>query len=519
MAKYPHSDELLELAGAVCENRLNSDSMARLEALLGESEVARALWLEYMQLDADLRVLVATSSVERRTIGNLTATAGLPLCVEPTSPPSAIPWLHFLVAATMSMVVVVSAVFWGISRNADHPVAHLQNVPEPAARIEADDMSEMTASDNMISLVRPPEQVATVFSASKDAVWDGTNKYRPGQLLAEGTRLNLSAGSVEISMACGADIVLQAPCNVVLMDERLVQLESGNLTAQVAKWTKGFVVETRGLKVTDLGTRFAVSAESPGAAEAHVLDGSVLAKPLQSGREHEEPLLLRSGEAIRVNSSKGEVDRFAAERNRFVNKFNNIRPYRPIELPNTGKGFVIGEEDAKWRITSGPKSIGPWPQPAFVTLPNVRYSDNAPEKSQWLSVEGGARRSVPRNTVFTFETSFDLTGFDPATVSVVAQILADNGVKAIRLNGKPVPIEAWVDNLLGQKFQTFHVVEFREGFVEGMNRIEIDVFNGTANSRRGLNPMALRVEWQAFGCGNSDHDAQIKTGNSSMPGS
>jgi len=496
MVRNRHCQELLDLSSAACDNRLDEESFARLEALLGDNDEACALWLTYMQLDADLRVLVATSSAERRALARLSATGGLPL---PVDPPSDVPtshWLHFLVGglvvATVSLLVAVSAVIWGLSKPMAPTVA------------ESPVTSESPAPGDRISLVRPPQQVATVFSATKDAVWAGGEHYRIGQLLAEGTRLNLLAGSAQISMTCGADVVLQSPCTVVLLDDRLVQLEAGKLTVQVAKWATGFVVETRGLHVTDLGTRFAVSAESPDTAEAHVLDGSVLAKPLHAGKPHEASVLLKSGEAIRVDTQRGRVDRFAAERKRFVDKFENMCPYRPIKLPNTGRGFMIGDDDSRWRITAGPASVGPWPQPTFVTLPHMRYSDNAPEKSQWISVEGGARRSVPRNTVFTFETTFDLTGFDPATVGVVAQILADNGVKEIRLNGKPVVMQPWADNIRGQKFQTFRVVEIRDGFVEGKNQIEIDVLNGTAVGVRSPNPMALRVEWQAFGCDRDD---------------
>ncbi|NLE38137.1 MAG: FecR domain-containing protein [Pirellulaceae bacterium] len=496
MARYRPLPELLDLAGAACDGRLDEESVARVETMLSQNDDACALWLRYMQLDADLRVLVATSSAERQTIARLNATAGLGLPIAPPESPPAGYGLHLLmggfVLATMGVLVAFSIFFF--SQVADRvPVA--QDSP-PAAALP-------TPSDE-IALVRPPEQIAMLSNVEKDAVWAGEEDYEVGQLLPRGARLDLRTGSAQIRMTCGVDVVLQAPCTLVLSDSRLVQLESGALTAQVAEWARGFVVETRGLKVTDLGTRFAVSAESLGAAEAHVLDGSILAKPRRAGDRDQAELLLREGEAIRVCSREGTVDRFAAERERFPERFDAQRPFRPIELLNTGRGFLIGDKDPHWRITAGPKSVGPWPQPAFVTLPNVRYSDNAPEKSQWISVEGGTARSMPRNTVFTFETTFDLTGFDPATVGVVAQILADNGVKAIRLNGKPVEIEAWVDNTVGQRFQTFHVVEFREGFVEGENRVEVDVFNGISVGVRSANPMALRVELQAFGCSSKD---------------
>jgi len=494
MARYQPLPELLDLASAACDGRLDAESVARLETMLRESDEACVLWLRYMQLDADLRVLVATSSAERQALARLNATAGLALPVNPPdgAPASPSHGLHLLmgglVLAAMGVLVAVSV--FVVSKSADRrPVAQ---GPRPAV--------ELPAPSDGITLVRPPEQIAMLSGVGKDAVWAGEESFKVGQLLPQGTRLDLRAGSAQISMTCGADGVLQAPCRIVLFDNRLIQLESGVLTAQVAEWARGFVVETRGLRITDLGTRFAVSAESPDAAEAHVLAGSILAKPFRPSSPRETELLLRSGEAIRVNAREGKVARIAAAKERFADEFKGVRPYRLIELANTGRGFIVGEEDAHWRITTGPKSVGPWPQPAFVTLPHMRYLDNAPEKSQWISVEGGTARSMPRNKVFTFETTFDLSGFDPATVSVVAQILADNGVKDVRLNGKPVEMEPWVDNLVGQRFQTFHVVEFRDGFVEGKNQIEIDVFNGISAGARTANPMALRVEWQAFGC-------------------
>ena len=101
---------------------------------------------------------------------------------------------------------------------------------------------------------------------------------------------------------------------------------------------------------------------------------------------------------------------------------------------------------------------------------------------------------------FTFETTFDLTGYDMSTVTVAAQVIADNGVRAVRINGQPVPIQAWELNEMQQYFNKFCVVEIKDGFVPGVNNVEFDVWNGVDRyTPDGPNPMSLRVEWQAYG--------------------
>ena len=119
------------------------------------------------------------------------------------------------------------------------------------------------------------------------AVWAEGSAIEIGQTIDENQHLELLSGSAQVSMACGADVVLQGPCSVTLVADDFARLESGKLTAQAAKWATGFVVAANDLEVTDLGTRFAVSADSDGVVEAHVLEGSVLAEPLKERQRHQ----------------------------------------------------------------------------------------------------------------------------------------------------------------------------------------------------------------------------------------
>jgi hypothetical protein len=349
--------------------------------------------------------------------------------------------------------------------------------------------------------LRPPQTVACVTRLT-NATWSRPLPLTVGQRLKQNERLELLTGAAQLSMACGADIVLQAPCTITLMADDFVFLERGDLTAEVAKWATGFVVDTKGLRITDLGTRFAVSAEPAGVAEAHVLEGEVLAEPMKAHRPKRSSMLLTAGEAIRVSLPQATIDEIIAESDRFVSRLQRFRPLRPIPLRNTGTGHAVGENDPHWQVTAGDPGYGPYPHPAVVTEGDPSYLDNMPDASQWISVKKDAWPGIPTSTTHTFETRFDLTGYDPATVRIIGSFLVDNAINELRINGRPVSFDRWVTTWDVHDFESFHTIEILDGFVPGENVISIDVYNtpSAPDNPKHPNPMGLRVEWQAFGC-------------------
>ena len=158
-------------------------------------------------------------------------------------------------------------------------------------------------------------------------------------------------------------------------------------------------------------------------------------------------------------------------------------------------------------VTEGDEQDGPYPLPAVVSVPHPSHGINETERSQWISVYRGTTRGVPARSRYTFETTFDLTGFDVNSVWVSGLILADDGVDEVRLNGKLLDIKRWTDWYYGANYTKFHPIEIRSGFVRGINRLAFVVKNETfiVPSKQGYdfpdtpNPMALRAEWQAFG--------------------
>lgn len=365
------------------------------------------------------------------------------------------------------------------------------------------EVSERIVVTQTSRLLRPSRPIANLASLS-DAVWAEGLSLNVGQTLDENMRLELLSGSAQLSMACGADIVLQAPCKVTLVTEDFVQLESGKLTAQAAEWATGFVVAARDLRVTDLGTRFALSASDNGVVEAHVLEGSVLAEPLKERRQQQSSMLLKSGQAIRVDGVRSKVDLIDTRRNDFVDALDEFRPLRPIHIWNTGVGEAVGEADPHWRIVSGSQGFGPYPRFASITDGDTRsYEDNRPEVSQWISVSPEGYPGVPPESTHTFETTFDLTGYDLETVRVVGHFLVDDAINDLRINGHSIEYERWATTWDVFDFQSFHPIEINDHFLPGKNTITIVVYNSPSRPDTPAdspNPTALRIEWHAFGC-------------------
>ena len=484
------ADELLEILSRGWDQQFSSESISQLEAFVQKHGAAACeLLIDFSGMHVELDSLLASSRAYERAIAAIAAAEAKNVRSAQPVPAKRAPsnWRRTALSSRWTWALAAGFLlafgghFW------------LNSIPDktnPATRPE------------QLSLFRPPQPIACITLA-KDAVWATRGDYNIGSSLKQGQRLQLLSGSAQVSMACGVDIVLQGDCAIKLVADDFVILEYGKLTAQAAKWATGFVVETAGLRITDLGTRFAISADPAGVAEAHVLEGQVLAEPMKERRPKRSSVLLKSGEAIRVSVPKASVDLFAAQRAQFVDRLSKFRPFRPIPLWNTGIGQSVGNGDPHWQVTAGDPKFGPYPKPAVVTPGDPSYLDNLPNASQWISVDGEVLPGIPPKSVHTFETKFTLSGYDLETVHIVGLFLVDDAINELRINGHPVPFKRWVTTWDVYDFKSFHSIEIAEGFVPGENVISLDVYNSPTHPSQppdSPNPMALRVEWQAFGC-------------------
>ena len=116
------------------------------------------------------------------------------------------------------------------------------------------------------------------------ALWEsGELPTAEDSRLGEGT-LRLAEGLATLKFDSGAEVVLEAPATLVLVDSMNCQLTSGTAVSDIPKSALGFRIKTPTADVVDYGTRFAVSVyEGTGETHTQVIEGKVQVEDVKSG--------------------------------------------------------------------------------------------------------------------------------------------------------------------------------------------------------------------------------------------
>jgi hypothetical protein len=159
-----------------------------------------------------------------------------------------------------------------------------------------------------------------------------------------------------------------------------------------------------------------------------------------------------------------------------------------IAIFNTGvvsKGTLAsdGSADSHYKLITSSDSTYPGPN-AFVVTSNVfpigPWLADGPS-SKWIAPRTDAGAGNAQGS-YTYRTTFDLTGFTPASASLTGQFAADNSA-IIKLNGVTV-------GAASTGFSTFTSFTISTGFVAGVNTLDFVVTNDPWTP----NPTGLRVE-------------------------
>lgn len=154
----------------------------------------------------------------------------------------------------------------------------------------------------------------------------------------------LAAGVLELETRRGARLVIEAPATFRFESPQRLHMTTGRIAADVPDRAKGFTVVTPSGEAIDLGTRFAVDVPASGAAEVHVFDGEVVARPGARGSTS-----LHDGEAFSLGANAARELRTAA----FI---------RRGEVAELAAAVAAGQErrsrDAAERLRADPALIG-----------------------------------------------------------------------------------------------------------------------------------------------------------------
>ncbi len=119
-----------------------------------------------------------------------------------------------------------------------------------------------------------PPVVAELVGGNQPVWADVTQSARPGTPLRQGV-IQLTSGTAEVRFQSGATAVFRAPAIIDLRSASRMALIQGSMVANVPERAQGFTVDTPSMRVVDLGTEFAMTADATGSSEVQVFVGEV----------------------------------------------------------------------------------------------------------------------------------------------------------------------------------------------------------------------------------------------------
>lgn len=131
------------------------------------------------------------------------------------------------------------------------------------------------------------QQTATIATlvSNEDAAWESSLPTLPGSKLSAGI-LTLKSGMSTIRFESGAEVVLEAPAQLELVDSMRGRLAAGTAVIDVPESAIGFVIETPDGYAVDYGTQFAVRVdEQRKRSDFELIKGEIAVHHPESGDE------------------------------------------------------------------------------------------------------------------------------------------------------------------------------------------------------------------------------------------
>jgi hypothetical protein len=499
--------------------QITADRFDELDRLLGASDEARVLYVQYVQETVGLQSMLGRDGhlpLPQFAGGDAARLASPP--PRPVRSPGL--FRRFLQIGSAAMWAAV-ALFAGLLTTAIvivGMVVHGALTHRNGADVAKSPVGSGDAPAHDLQFPKPGPPVAHLAGTANCRWGRDGGALEVGAGIESGRTIVLESGLAEIVFRDGAQGLLEGPATLQVGSEKSVFLRIGRFTATVeSPSARGFEVFAPGMRYTDLGTEFGVFVARDGVQEMHVFRGKVMADEFResegegdlegakgpeqtmSSRDSSGPLprppksssrhvALTANQAIRVAAPNKPFERIAADESRFVRA---MPPLEPFPLFSTGVGLDRGAADPHWEIVAVSMDSSFKARAAVVADPEPDYCADARDKAQWISLSK-ALPDLPGGCRMTFRTKFDLTGFDPATARIVGHCATDDWPVELQLNGRvsvPLPPE--------KRTLTLPVVplEIEKGFVAGENVLEIVVENADV-PKMPLNHMALFVHWK-----------------------
>ena len=136
----------------------------------------------------------------------------------------------------------------------------------------------------LIPFISNENKIATIVS-SENAAWESSLPTLLGSQLPPGV-LHLKSGIATIKFHSGAEVLLESPSTLELLDPMKGRLLSGSLMVDVPESATGFIIETPESYVVDYGTQFSVRVDKENKkSDYELIEGEIVVHHPYSGKE------------------------------------------------------------------------------------------------------------------------------------------------------------------------------------------------------------------------------------------
>ncbi|MBI9018976.1 MAG: FecR domain-containing protein [Phycisphaerae bacterium] len=276
------------------------------------------------------------------------------------------------------------------------------------------------------------------LSDSVDAIWSGDVEV--GDSLYRRT-YELQSGYAEVTFPDNTKVVFQGPAEFELESRNSVYVEKGKLTAIIGD-NIGFTVNSKNVKVVDVGTEFGVDIDGAGNSDVHVFDGEILLYPALSKGQYSKTAKqsIYQGQARRVDGKK-QITEIA------INELAFIRQ-KEFEIISRG---TEGSSYDRWLAYSYQMRHNP----DLVAYYTFDKNENQPEVLENLSIATKGSMDGQLQSTMAEDLPEWTTGRFPEKCSLAfdrdknQQVVVPRD-KQFQITG-PITIAAWVDaNASGQ---------------------------------------------------------------------
>ncbi|MBX2850118.1 MAG: FecR domain-containing protein [Phycisphaeraceae bacterium] len=176
----------------------------------------------------------------------------------------------------------------------------------------------------------PAKRAVAMLTAADQTLWDtsgGKTAPTPGDTLYAGQHLALIDGFAEMTTNRGAVVILESPATVELLDnDNALHLHRGKLVGFChTDSSKGFVVQTPGARITDIGTEFGVYVADNDVTQVHVFEGEIVLK-----RNHQRAIAVKHGEAYQFSHDAARLTAIQAQPQQFASDVSGLS-YQAIQ--------------------------------------------------------------------------------------------------------------------------------------------------------------------------------------------